>query len=65
MAKLTAAGRKRIKASNFALPGRKYPIHDRAHAKAALSMVERHGTPAQKKTVRRKVTKRYPSIGKK
>jgi hypothetical protein len=65
MGKLTAAGRKRIKASNFALPGRRYPIHDRAHAKAALSMVGRHGTPAQKATVRAKVTRKYPSLRRK
>jgi hypothetical protein len=65
MAKLTAKGRSRVKASNFALPGRRYPIHDRTHARAALSMVARHGTPAQKKAVRAKVARKYPGIGKK
>lgn len=32
MAKLTARGRKRMSASKFALSGKRYPIHDRAHA---------------------------------
>ena len=32
MAKLTAASRKRLPNSAFALGGRKYPVQDRAHA---------------------------------
>lgn len=33
MAKLKAAKRKKLKSSQFALPGqRKYPIHDKSHA---------------------------------
>jgi len=63
MAKLTARGRKRIKADNFALSGRRYPIHDRAHARNALSRVAQHGTPSEKATVRRKVKRKYPDIG--
>lgn len=31
MARLTTRGRKRVKEGNFALPGRRYPIHDRSH----------------------------------
>jgi hypothetical protein len=65
VARLTSTGRKRIKGSNFALPGRRYPIHDASHARAALSRVSQHGTPAEKATVRRKVKARYPGIGKK
>ena len=65
MARLTAKGRKKIKGSNFALPGRRYPIHDAAHARNALSRVAQHGTPAEKAAVRRKVRKKYPGIGKK
>lgn len=66
MAKLTAKGRKRIKKGNFAIKkGRKYPIHDRKHARAALSMVSRHGTASQKKRVRAAVKRKYPSMGKK
>lgn len=64
MAKLTAAARNKIKPSNFALPGRRYPIEDRSHAANALARVSQHGTPAEKATVRRKVQKKYPAMGK-
>lgn len=62
MAKLTSRGRKQIKKSNFALPGRRYPINDRAHAKAALSMVAAHGTEEEKKKVRAAVHRKYPTL---
>lgn len=65
MAKLTAATRKAIKAKNFALPGRRYPIEDAAHARNALSRVSANGTASEKARVRAKVRKKYPSIGKK
>ena len=52
MTKLTSKGRKRIKTKNFALSGRRYPIHDIKHARNALARVSQHGTAAQKKTVR-------------
>ncbi len=65
MAKLTAKGRKRIKGSNFALPGRRYPIHDAAHARNALSRVSQNGTDKEKARVRAAVKRRYPGIGKK
>jgi hypothetical protein len=64
MAKLTAATRKKISSKDFALPGRRYPIEDRNHAKAALSRVSANGTPAEKATVRRKVAAKY-GMGKK
>ncbi len=60
---LTAHGRDMIKEKNFALPGERYPIHDRVHARAALSMVAKHGTPEEQATVRRKVHNKYPGIG--
>lgn len=62
MAKLTARGRKRIKPSNFALPGRRYPIHDRTHARAALAMVTKHGTSSEKKRVRNAVARKFPTM---
>lgn len=66
MAKLTSKGRKRIKRSNFAIPSkRKYPIHDKAHARNALSRVAQHGSAKEKAQVRRAVKRKYPSIGKK
>ena len=65
MAKLTAKGRGSILSSNFALPGRRYPLEDKGLAKAALSEVSQHGTPAQKPAVRAKVHSKYPGMGKK
>lgn len=64
MAKLTARGRNRIKSSNFALSGRRYPINDLSHASNALARVSQHGTPSEKATVRRKVYAKYPSLRK-
>jgi hypothetical protein len=63
MAKLTAATRKKIPTGKFALPGRRYPIEDEAHARNALSRVAQDGTPAEKATVRRKVHRLYPGVG--
>ncbi len=66
MARLTAAARRRLPRSAFALPGRRaYPIHDRSHARAALSYVSRYGTASQKARVRAAVRSRYPGIGRK
>jgi hypothetical protein len=65
MAKLTSKARNKIKGSNFALAGRRYPIHDRSHAANALARVSQHGTAAEKATVRRKVRAKYPGMGKK
>lgn len=62
--KLTTQGRNHIAEGNFALPGRRYPIHDISHARAALSMVAQHGTPEEKAKVRAAVYAKYPSIGK-
>jgi hypothetical protein len=62
--KLTAKGRKKIKAKNFAVSSGKYPIHDESHARNALSRVSQHGTPEEKKKVRAAVKRKYPNIGK-
>lgn len=62
--KLTTAARKKIKSSNFALPGRRYPVEDENHARNALARVSQYGTPEEKTTVRRKVRAKYPGIGK-
>lgn len=65
MAKLSAKKRKRLPKTSFALPGkRKYPVDTKNRARNALARVSQHGTPAEKKAVRAKVAKRYPSIGK-
>jgi hypothetical protein len=65
MAKLTTSTRKKIPTDKFALPGRRYPVEDKAHARNALSRVSLDGTPAEKAKVRRKVHKLYPNLGKK
>lgn len=69
MAKLNMAQRKKLPSSSFALPGKgegksgkgsgSYPIPDRGHAKAALSRVAQHGTPAEKATVKAKVRAKF------
>jgi hypothetical protein len=41
MARLTAAGRAALPPSAFAGPGESYPVEDKDHAKAALSLVGR------------------------
>lgn len=63
MAELTTTGREHIKAKNFALPGGRYPIHDAAHARAALSRISQFGSPEEKAKVRAAVHRKYPSLG--
>ena len=61
----TKAGRKRMSSKSFALPGKKkYRIDDLPHARNALARVAQHGTPAEKKQVRAKVTRKFPSLRK-
>lgn len=48
MAKLTARQRKKLPASDFAGPGRSYPVPDRAHAIAAKSRAAQFASPALK-----------------
>lgn len=63
MAKLSAKRRKRLPKSSFVYPGqRKYPIHDKPHAKAALRMGARRDTYGSISTIKAKVYKRYPSL---
>lgn len=66
---LTESSRGKIKSKNFALTGEQsstgseaYPIHDRTHARAALSMVSAHGTSAQKEEVFKDVARKYPTL---
>ena len=62
MARLNAAQRKALPASDFALPGRKYPIEDKGHARDALGRVTTNGTAAQKAKVRAAVKRTDPGI---
>lgn len=63
MGKLTTKARKAIPGGEFALPGRRYPIEDKNHARNALARVSQHGSSAEKATVRRRVKEAFPSIG--
>lgn len=61
MAKLTAAARKKIPASQTGLPSKRtkkggavsgsYPMPDKAHARAAKSYAARFASPSQRATI--------------
>ena len=68
MGKLSAAQRKNLAKSQFAIPSKEpgsgsYPIPDKSHARNALARVSQHGTSEEKATVRAKVKKKFPDIG--
>jgi hypothetical protein len=63
MAKLTAKTRSAIPTKSFALPGRRYPIENKAHAANALARVSQFGTPEEKSKVRSAVARKYPKMG--
>jgi hypothetical protein len=59
MAKLTTEQRKKLPSSDFALPGRRYPIEDKAHARDAKARASAeankgHLSAAEKAKVDRK-----------
>jgi len=62
MSILSTKKRNSLPDSAFALPGRRYPIHDEAHARNAIARVMANGTRAEQNTVLRKVHSRYPNI---
>lgn len=62
MSKLSTGERDALPDSDFALPGRKYPIHDEVHAREALARGTQHASAAELATIKRKVKARYPSI---
>lgn len=64
MAKLTTKARNEIPSKDFALPGRRYPIEDKSHARNALARVSQHGDSEEKSEVRSKVHNKFPQIGK-
>lgn len=60
---LSAATRKAMPKTAFAVPSKRaYPVPDANHARMALAMVAKNGTPAQKKQVRAAVKKKFPAI---
>jgi hypothetical protein len=63
MARLSHRQRAMLPDSAFAIPERRaYPIHDRAHARAALARVARWGSAADRRRVRAAVARRYPDM---
>ena len=62
MGVLTTKERNALPDTDFALPNRRYPIHDEDHARDALARVSENGTSREKAMVRAKVKARYPSI---
>jgi hypothetical protein len=62
MARLTAQERDDLPESDFALPPNDYPIPDKGHAKAALSEVSQHGSPAEKAKVRSAVARKFKDM---
>lgn len=62
LAPLTMKGRNRLRETSFALPSRRYPIHDKVHARSALQRVAQHGTAKEMARVRRAVMEKYPSM---
>jgi hypothetical protein len=53
---------RKLPATAFALGDGRYPINTPKRARNALSRVAQNGTPAQQKTVKSAVEKRYPGI---
>ncbi len=63
------AARKKLPRKDFALPSQKpdsgsYPVPDETHARAALSLGARFASPSQLKTIKAKVHRKFPNIGK-
>tara|TARA_R100000664_G_C2663334_1_gene78537 strand:+ start:276 stop:569 length:294 start_codon:yes stop_codon:yes gene_type:complete len=69
---LSAKERRDLPDSDFALPGKgegpegkqagSYPIPDEEHARMALAMVAKHGTPEEQARVRAAVKRKFPNI---
>lgn len=61
---LTTKAREGLSSSSFVYPGeRRYPIHDKAHARNALARVSQFGSPAEKDKVRAAVHSKFPDVG--
>ncbi len=70
MGKLSAAERRALPKSAFAVPSKapgpgSYPIPDAGHAAVAKSLAAQHASPAIKKKVDAKADRLFPSKGRK
>ena len=57
MARLTAGERRDMPKSEFAGPGRSYPVNDAAHAKLAKAMAAKYASPAERARIDAKADK--------
>lgn len=65
MAKLTAKKRRKLPASAYAYPKqRRYPIHDRPHRRAALSMAARKDTFGSYSHVKKRIAQKVGASSK-
>ena len=62
MAKLTTKERNALPNSDFAGPGRSYPVQDASHACNALSRASQNASPALQSKIKSKVRSRFPNI---
>lgn len=62
MARLTAKGRRDLPSKDFAGGKGSYPIENESHARDALAMVVRWGSPAKQAEVRANVRSKYPDM---
>jgi hypothetical protein len=63
MAKLTAAERRKLPNSAFAIPAKRaYPIPDKDHALDALREVKARGSEAEQKQVKAAVVQKFPDL---
>jgi hypothetical protein len=64
MGVLTAAQRKAMPQSEYALPGKHYPINDKPHAAIAETDASKFATPDEKAKIDAAVHAKYPKMGK-
>lgn len=61
-APMDAKKRDSLDSSDFALPGRKYPIDSPERARSALARVKQFGSPEDQRKVKAAVQKKYPNM---
>ena len=59
MAQLNTKTRNNLPDTAFALPGRRYPIHDKNHANNAKARIAQFGSPWEKRAVKAAVKKKF------
>lgn len=62
-AKLTTKQRKSLPDSAYCGPGRSFPVNDKAHAVAALRMIDRYKGPGDKEKIRACIMRRASKFG--